>query len=116
MLVMSDQTIRLTLRLALRERVGDALLDVLEEYLCRYPVPIKYTPDEINEQFGEGSNAYYRIFPEGFWNGKNISEVKKGTPVVWKNVPQGRNGGTSTKVEYVSGRARDWHDSEFLDI
>ena len=108
---MSDQTIRLTLRLALRERVGDALLDVLEEYLCRYPVPKKYTPDEINEQFGEGSNAYYRIFPEGFWNGKNLWEVTKGTRALWKNVLR-----TSTKVEYFSGLVEDWHDSEFLDI
>ena len=95
MLVMSDQTIMLTLRLALRERVADALLYVLEEYLCRYPVPKKYTPDEINEHFGEGSNAYYRFFPVGFWNGKNISEVKTGTRISWKNVRLGLNWGVA---------------------
>jgi len=36
-----------------------------------------YSSDKINEQFGEGSNAYFRIFSEGFWNGKNIWEWRK---------------------------------------
>ena len=42
--------------------------------------------------------------------------MKKWTRVLWKNVPKGRNGGTSTKVEYFSGPVEDWHDSEFLNI
>ena len=46
---------------------------------------VAYSADEINEQFGEGSNAYFRIFSEGFWNGKNIWEMKKGTCVLWNS-------------------------------
>ena len=82
-----------------------------------FPWPlVAYTADEINEQFGKGSNAYFRIFSEGFWNGKNLWDVQKGTHVLWKSVPIGRNGVTSTKVEYFSGLVEEWHDSEFLDI
>ena len=72
---------------------------------------VAYSADEINEQFGEGSNAYFRIVSEGFWNGKNILEMKRGTRFLWKNVLR-----TSTKVEYFSGLVEDWHDREFLDI
>ena len=77
---------------------------------------VAYKEEEINEQFGEGQHAYYRIFPEGFWNGKNLWEVTKGTRVLWKNVPTGPNGGTSTKVEYFSGLVENWADNDFLYV
>ena len=35
---------------------------------------VAYSADEINEQFGEGSNAYFRIFSEGFWNWKTFGK------------------------------------------
>ena len=40
---------------------------------------VAYSADEINEQFGEGSNAYFRIFSEGFWKQgiKFLSQASK---------------------------------------
>ena len=83
----------------------------------RIPEPLPaYSEAEINQQFGHGPEAYFRIYAEGFWDGKDIWEVQKGTRVLWKGVPKGRNGGESTKVEFFSGLVHGWEDSNFITV
>ena len=77
------------------------------------PIPeplVAYRADEITGYFGYASTAYYRIFREGFWNGENIWDVRKGTRVLWKGVCTGPSGGESTKVEYFAGFVHEWQE------
>ena len=69
----------------------------------KIPKPlVAYKEEEINEQFGEGQHAYYRIFPEGFWNGKNLWEVTKGTVLYGRMFLQ----------DQMEGRPRKWNTSQ----
>ena len=90
---------------------------VADAQTSRIPEPlVAYTEAEINQQFGHDPEAYFRIFAEGFWDGKDIWAVQKGTRVLWKGVPKGRNGGESTKVEFFSGLVHGWEDSNFITV
>ena len=88
-----------------------------DEQASQIPKPLAaYSADEINSYFGSDSKAYFRIFPEGFWNGKNLMDVDKGTRVLWKGPKKGKRGADSTKVEYFSGLCRGWKDWDFLVV
>ena len=63
--------------------------------------------------FGSGPNAYFRIPPEGFWNGLDFWALNKGDRVLWKGAAKG---GASTKVEFFSGTVAEWVDDEFVVI
>ena len=76
----------------------------------RIPEPLPaYSEAEINQQFGHGPEAYFRIYAEGFWDGKDIWEVQKGTRVLWKGVAKGKMAGNprrwnSFQAWYTVGR------------
>ena len=89
--------------------------DTIESSPAAEPLPA-YSEAEINQQFGNHPDAYYRIYAEGFWDGKDIWEVQKGTRVLWKGVAKGKNGGESTKVEFFSGLVHGWTDSDFIIV
>ena len=48
-------------------------------------------------------SGYYKFPETPFWDGRTIWDVDKGTHCLWKNVPKGKRGGESTKVQYFHG-------------
>ena len=107
----------LSLPLPVTVESKDAIESSPDAQTSRIPEPlVAYTEAEINQQFGHDPEAYFRIFAEGFWDGKDIWAVQKGTRVLWKGVPKGRNGGESTKVEFFSGLVHGWEDSNFITV
>tara|TARA_B100000780_G_C21058367_1_gene425309 strand:+ start:185 stop:640 length:456 start_codon:yes stop_codon:yes gene_type:complete len=57
----------------------------------------------------------YFKFPETpFWNGKNLWHVNRGTHVLWKNIPKGKNGGESTKHEVFHGECHGWEGDQVI--
>ena len=88
-----------------------------DEQASQIPKPLPaYSPEEIEAQFGPDEDDYYRIFPEGFWNGKNIRDVRNGARVLWKGIKKGKSGGESTKEEYFSGLVHGWQDHDFVIV
>ena len=88
--------------------------DTIESSPAPEPLPA-YSEAQIDQQFGNHPDAYFRIYADGFWDGKDIGEVQKGTRVLW-GVAKGRNGGESTKVEFFSGLVHGWTDSNFIIV
>ena len=69
------------------------------------------TLQDVQDMFDSGYYAY----PETpFWDGRNIGDVDTGTHCLWKNVPTGKRGGESTKVEYFHGECHGWEDGECI--
>ena len=75
----------------------------LEESACPPPLAA-YSPEEVDGCFGSAPASYYRIPPEGFWDGSDLWSVVKGSRVLWKS---GARRGRSTKVELFSGMVQD---------
>ena len=50
-----------------------------------------------------------------FWNGNNINDLQKGTPVLLRGVPTGSKGGESTKVVVYNAVVQGW-DGEKLHL
>ena len=61
------------------------------------------TEEDVQEMFDSG---YYRFPERPFWDGVRLKDVDWGTHALWKNVPTGKNGGESTKVEYFHGEVQ----------
>ena len=56
-----------------------------------------------------GDDGYYFYPATPFWDGVSYNHIQKGTHCLWKNVPRGKNGGESTKVELFHGEAIKRH-------
>jgi hypothetical protein len=79
------------------------------------PKPLRaYTQQELNSFVGSDSGAYFRMPPGGFWNGKDLLSLAKGSRVLWKSGASGKRGGDSTKVEVFSGIVHDWAGDQFI--
>ena len=59
---------------------------------------------------------YFRFPEKLFWDGVDLNDVDKGTHALWKNVPTGKNGGESTKVEYFHGEVHGWETNELVIV
>ena len=77
------------------------------------PAPKANTEETVQEMFDTG---YYKYPETPFWDGKNIWEVVKGTHCLWKNVPTGKHGGESTKVEFFHGEVHGWENDDAIII
>ena len=80
------------------------------------PPEIAYTADEVEAMFSTRKDAYFRIIPDGFWDGKNYHDLKNGCRVLWNNGKTAKNGEESTKVEFFGGTISGWLDEEFVVI
>ena len=67
------------------------------------------TEKDVQKLFDTG---YFRLPETPFWDGVDIADVDRGTHALWKNVPTGKNGGESTKVEYFHGEVHGWETNE----
>ena len=74
------------------------LVQILQNSKMRPPALFANTPRDVHFRYPETP----------FWDGKNIRMVEKGTHCLWKNVPTGKNGGESTKVEVFHGLCHGW--------
>ena len=61
-------------------------------------------------------DGYYSFPRTPFWDGNSIWAVDRGTHCLWRNVPTGKNGGESTRVEYFHGERQGWATSEELYV
>ena len=66
------------------------------------------------DMFGDDGYYFYPATP--FWDGVSYNNLKKGTHCLWKNVPRGKNGGESTKVEFFHGEVHGWENNDFVII
>ena len=73
-----------------------------------------HTPAEVEAMFHAGQDAYFRLVPGGFWDGKNEQDLVKGCRVLWKGGAKGMAGEESTKVEFFSGTVHAWEDYDFV--
>ena len=71
------------------------------------------TEEDVQEMFDSG---YYRFPERPFWDGLHFKNVDWGTHALWKNVPTGKNGGESTKVEYFHGEVHGWETDEIVIV
>ena len=71
------------------------------------------TEEDVQEMFDSG---YYRFPERPFWDGLHFKNVDWGTHALWKNVPTGKNGGESTKVEYFHGEVHGWETNEIVIV
>ena len=58
-----------------------------------------------------------RMFDEGYYSrrdGKDICEVVDGTHCLWEDVPTGKQGGRSTKLECFHGYCHGWEHGECI--
>ena len=76
------------------------------------PLPLQaHTKEDVKEMF----DTEYFKFPETpFWNGKNMWDVRRGTHLLWKNVPKGKKGGESTKHEVFHGECHGWKEDQVI--
>ena len=51
----------------------------------------------------DGWPATYRMPTRKFWDGNNLEDLVKGTPVLWLGFPEGKKGEESTKREFFNG-------------
>ena len=82
---------------------GNAHCQALEKVIP--DAPNAYTEKDVQAMFDTG---YFRYPETPFWNGKDIWQVERGTHCLWKNVPAGKRGGESTKVEFFHGEVHGW--------
>ena len=81
------------------------------------PEPLAaYTEEEIRNMFGDGDDANYCYPFTPFWGGVSYHHIQRGTHCLWKNVPRGKNGGESTKVEFFHGEVHGWENNDFVII
>ena len=71
------------------------------------------TEEDVHEMFDSG---YYRFPERPFWDGVRLKDVDCGTHALWKNVPTGKNGGESTKVEYFHGEVHGWETNDLVIV
>ena len=88
---------------------GNAHCQALEKVIP--DAPNAYTKKDVQLMF---DNGYFRYPETPFWNGKDIWQVKRGTHCLWKNVPVGKRGGQSTKVEFFHGEVQGWDGDEAI--
>ena len=69
------------------------------------------TEQDVQDMFDTG---YYRYPDKPFGDGKYLWGVVHGTHCLWKNVPTGKNGGESTKVELFHGECHEWVKDDFI--
>ncbi len=69
------------------------------------------TEESVQEMFDTG---YFKYPETPFWDGKNLEDVVKGAHCLWKNVPQGKKGGESTKTEVFHGECHGWEKDEVI--
>ena len=69
------------------------------------------TEEDVQEMFNSG---YYRFPERPFWDGVHYKDVDRGTHALWKEVPTGKNGGESSKVEYFHGEVHGWKTNEIV--
>ena len=69
------------------------------------------TKEDVQEMFKSG---YYRFPERPFWDGLHYKDVDRGTHALWKEVPTGKNGGESSKVEYLHGEVQGWKTNEIV--
>ena len=90
----------------------DASCDVAERPAREKAIPPALkanTEEDVQEMLDSG---YYRFPERPFWDGVRLKDVDWGTHALWKNVPTGKNGGESTKVEYFHGEVHGWETNE----
>ena len=81
------------------------------------PPPLQaHTEEDVQEMFGTGYSNYFTMLDPPFWDGDAIGDVVQGTHVLWKNVPTGKNGGQSTKVEYFHGTCHGWYGQDYVIV
>ena len=73
--------------------------------------PLANTEETVQDMFDQ---CYFRFPDTPFWDGKNIWQVKRGTHCLWKNVPVGKRGGESTKVELFHGEVHGWDGDDCI--
>ena len=72
------------------------------------PPPLQaHTEEDVQEMLDTG---YFEIPFPPFWDGLRLWDVKKGTHVLWWDMPTGRRGGRSTRVKYFHGTCDGWYD------
>ena len=71
------------------------------------------TEEDVQEMFNSG---YYRFPERPFWDGLHFEDVDRGTHALWKEVPTGKNGGESSKVEYFHGEVHGWETNEIVFV
>ena len=71
------------------------------------------TEKDVQKLFTTG---YFRFPETPFRDGVDIKDVDRGTHALWKNVPTGKNGGESTKVEYFHGEVHGWETNDLVIV
>ena len=69
------------------------------------------TEQDVQDMF---VNGYYSYPATPFWDGECLWDVVHGTHCLWKNVPTGKKGGESTKVEFFHGVCHGWKDEDVI--
>ena len=84
------------------------------DLLKKAPPPIKFNTNEtVQEMF---DTKYFQVPDGGFWNGKKLWDIQRGTHLLWKNVPLGPNGGESTKHEVFHGQCHGWANNSHVIV
>ena len=70
-----------------------------------------HTFAEVDAMFATG---VFRTPRPPFWNGFAIGDVVPGTRVLFTDVPTGRKGGQSTRVQYFEGTCDGWYNQDYV--